>query len=665
MARRSRRWKRNTSVGVRVTGNTIAMLAVMIIVVGACYGLVDNLGISSDGLSASGKSHECTGDSIEATVSDDGSLVVVEARTYSFTGSYELSAIQLDPPEGGSVKVKGVAVIDEGGTRTKLSKTDFQESWREYGGPGDGYWAYDSEEGVLYAFSDTQDETKTFVFSYTYKQAVNVYSDVAELYWQFVPAGWDTDTHNVTLTVSLPVAKGESVSGGDNVLAFGHGSDGDVAFADDGTVVFTADTVAAGEFAEARVTFPASWIAASAVQAESDEGLPGILEEEEQWAAETQAAQLRALLGVVAALLVSVVLIVGCVVLFRRYGKEHKPQFDGEYWRDVPAKGLHPSVVARIWRWDEENADDLTVTLMYLSVKGVIQIEPATATRKRVLLGDKEEATYALRSKDESLLESMSDIDRRAFDFVFKTIGAGAQSVTLKQIEQYGKDHPNDFIAKMDAFQLTVSHETGKHEFFEAKGRAWKSCMLVMSVLLAVAALVCSLVMSSFIVFACLAPGIAVMFGISFVMPRRSREAVEVQAKCKALKRWFKEFTALDEGVPTDTKVWGELFVYAYLFGVAERVAEDLGKVAPQVLEGPTCDGWMYWYVTPHAEAHAAACSADFFGTCFSNTVSSAQAAVNAATNMAGGSGHSLGGGGSFTMGGGGGFGGGGGGFSR
>ena len=45
------------------------------------------------------------------------------------------------------------------------------------------------------------------------------------------------------------------------------------------------------------------------------------------------------------------------------------------------------------------------------------------------------------------------------------------------------------------------------------------------------------------------------MFAFSFFMPRRSRDAVEIHARCEALKKWFEDFTALDKAVPTDAKV--------------------------------------------------------------------------------------------------------------
>ena len=160
-----------------------------------------------------------------------------------------------------------------------------------------------------------------------------------------------------------------------------------------------------------------------------------------------------------------------------------------------------------------------------------------------------------------------------------------------------------------------------------------------------------------------LVPGALILLVFAHFMPRRSLEAVEIQARCDALKRWFKDFTALDEAVPTDAKVWGELLVYAYIFGVADQVVGDLNRVAPDIWNDDVFVGSMLWYYNPYMAMHAGAASAGFFGDAFENTMNSAQSVISAAKG--GGGNGSFGGGGGFSMGGGGGFGGMGGGFSR
>lgn len=102
------------------------------------------------------KSHECTSDTINATVATDGSLRVIDARTYSFEGRYTLTAAVLDPPPGGAAIVNGVSVIDENGVTTQLVEVPFQGSWRTAGGPASGHYSVDVAENTVYAFSMTK-----------------------------------------------------------------------------------------------------------------------------------------------------------------------------------------------------------------------------------------------------------------------------------------------------------------------------------------------------------------------------------------------------------------------------------------------------------------------------------------------------------------------------
>lgn len=608
------------------------------------------------------KSHKCTADHIEATIAADSTLHVVESRTYEFKGEYTLSAIQLDPPYYGSVAVNAVSVIDEAGRESALKEVAFDEEWRYRGGPPSGCWSYDEDQETIYAFSTTEDASKTFVFDYSYSGVVEQYADANQLYWQFIPAGWDTDTQNATATLTLPVPEGEQVVGGDNVRAFGHGSlEGNVTFNDDGTISFSVPRVRSGEFAEMRVLFPTSWLTdVPSMSKWYSDIIPDALAEEEQWQQEAATQRLVNTLIIVIPALLSVAMIAVALVLFFKFGREHTPRFQDEYWRDVPDKNVHPAVIARLWRWDDEDANDLTATLMRLCAKGVIGIEPCERT-KQGLLRDKTEQSYKLFVRDAALLEKMSEIDKRAYKLVFEKVGKNKQEVTLDDIGEYGKDEPEDFLHELEMWQNAVSRRVVSNGYFEQKGATIKSWFIGIAVGVMALSFGFSLSFENFMPMICLVPGSAVMFGIAFGMPRRSQEGADLYARCEALKRWFKDFTSLDESVPTDTKVWGELFVYAYIFGVAKQVAEDLNTVAPEIWNDTDFVYVSPWYYASfhHLGAASAASANDFFGDVFANTASSASSIVAANSSSGSGGGGSFGGGGGFSGGGGGG------GFSR
>lgn len=649
-------------------GRILAAIVVVAVLAFIAVGIFsDELPGSSSG--GSTKSHECISDTVDASVAEDGSLHVVDAREYQFTGTYSLTAAILDPPESGAAIVNGVSVIDADGTRASLTEVPFDTLWRTTGGPGNGYYSYDSEKKTLYAFSKTSNATKTFVFDYTYTNAIDRYDDCSVLYWQFIPKGWDVDTNNVNATLTLPVPSGQAVSGGGNVIAYGHGDlSGDVAFNADGTISFTIPRVKSGTFAEMRVAFPPSWTpSVSSAKTHASSQWDNIMQEEAGWQREAQMKRIASALLLVVPLLLSVAMVVASIVMFRRHGKEHKPEFQGEYWRDVPAKGVHPAVVGRIWRWNEEDPNDLIVTMMHLGNQHVVSIDAEQSVRQRKILGDKVETTYRLTYHEDKAAD-LERIDYKALDAMFKHFSG--DTFTLSELQEYAKEHAEEFMDGVKRWESAVDDEVGKRGYFELEGERYKSVMQFVSVGIAVLAAVLSVVLENFAPLLGLLPGCAVMFAFSFFMPRRSRYAVEIHARCEALKKWFEDFTALDKAVPTDAKVWGELMVYAYLFGVSDRVAEQLSQINPDIWDDAAFASTVYWYHAPYSYAAGAAgvSTGEFFHDAFDNTFASAQAAIDAATAkdlasdvFSGGGG----GGGGFSGGGGGGFGGGGGGFSR
>ena len=135
-------------------------------------------------------------------------------------------------------------------------------------------------------------------------------------------------------------------------------------------------------------------------------------------------------------------------------------------------------------------------------------------------------------------------------------------------------------------------------------------------------------------------------------------------ARCKALRNWLRDFSALDERPPTDVAVWGEFMVYAYLFGVAEEVIKQLRVAAPDLMTdasvGTASYPWWLWYTASHGSAGDALLPAgSLFQQSLDHTESAARAALSAASgkgfSSAGGSGggFSFGGGGGFSSGGG------------
>ena len=594
--------------------------------------------------SAQAKSYEIENVRIDATIAADGTLSVVETRRYHFDGDFTLVGRILDPPDGGQCTLAGVSA----GAAGELPEVAFKAGWRDAGGPGGWCYSFDAEEETVYVFGEYSDETIDITWTYSYTNALTRYSDMAELYWQFVGSQEEVSVNDARVSIDLPVPPMARARAGDNVRVWGHGAlSGDVTLDEGGTATYTCPYVSSGNYAEARIAFPASWapdVAASCVK--DGNALDRIVAEETQWADEANAqraryAFLQTLLLALTMGLPPLLLLVS-FVLWLRFGKEHRPEFSDEYWRDVPAPGVDPAVVGRIVRWNERSSKDVTAQLVHLSAQGAVSLEPCTETVERKILADKVQDTFRLRCLKPA--DSLKGLDGETVKLVFVKL-VEKDSLTPYELEKASKEDPGAAVAAVDSWQHKLDDMVKKAGYFEKRG---DKISTVFSVLAGVLFFVGIFFFAmADLPFASVLVPLVCCAGTYFFarnMKRRSHEAAEIAAKSKALKRWFKDFTNLKEAIPTDAKVWGELLAYATLFGVADEVVDKLRVAVPELFDDPVFVPCTYWGTTSVGSS---------FDSSFTNAVSSGESSSGA------------GGGGGFSGGGGGGFGGGGGGFAR
>lgn len=612
---------------------------------------------------------------LQAQVETDGALQVTEQRTFDFDGDFTAVWWTFNGlPSNASLKINGVrmASVDADGAVvgdwTTLPSEAFVLSWRESGGPGNDSYSLDAPKNSVYVFFNASDERRIIELDYTVVNGAQAFQDVGEVYWQYVGSQWEEDSDNVTMTLALPVPQGSEVTPGDTVRAWGHGPlDGKVTVNADGTVTYQVPHVAAGQYAEARVLFPVGWLTnlstESAQLHQGENRLDQVLKEEQAWVDEANRNRVLALAFIIGCGVVCVLLIAWALRAYFKYGREHRPNFTGEYWRDVPDPSVHPASIGRLWRWDRESQDDFTATLMHLAHVGAIRIDAGSYTEPGMLGSTKNVDDYYI-TKLPAANEVTDPVDRRALDMLFGNFSNGADSLWFGTMKKYGEDHPEKFVNLMNDWQGILSAETNREDFFEAKGKRYQGYLIALAVVVAVAGVAIWLVMENFIPLIFMIPTAIALGVIANYMPRRSVRGNELTAKSKALRNWLRDFSSLDERPPTDVKVWGEFMVYAYLFGVADEAIKQLQTAVPELFEydnsmGMTYMPWWFWYTGGRTSSGAFMPSiGDMLQTSVANTMSTAQAAISAASgNSSSGGGF----GGGFSGGGGGGFGGGGG----
>lgn len=612
---------------------------------------------------------------IKGVVQPNGDLAVTEQRTFTFEGSYSCVWWYIeDLPDGAKVKPSSVTMTTANGTLEML-EVEFQKEWRSAGGPDKLAWSYDSGKNAIYAFFDADNAEFTFTLSYTVTNVVQVYSDTAELYWKFVPDGWAVDSRDVSAEIVLPLPQNETAVAGDNVKAWGHGDlTGSVNIGSEGSVSYKVSNVRAGNYAEARIAFPTSWVnkvKSGDVNYHTSAHLEKIQQEEEQWSAGSNNFRITQILSLLGSLALALLAIGWAVWRFFKYGRELKPNFTDTYWRDEPLEGAHPAVVGRLIRFDDESSQDFAATLLNLANLGALSITPVTATYKK-LIGSGSYTDYALRKTPDFDVDTLGELDRKAYDIIFG-YGVDEQgALLLSSLKTRAKDDAERFSIDMQSWQGLLRGEVIKADVVEGYSSSKRNHNTAMAIAVVSICVWLGLVFDNIM---CSIPGLIaaiVLVLLGRFMPRRTQKGADAYARAMALKKWLCEFSLLNERPFTDVKVWGKLMVYAYVLGVASEAANQLRAVG--YAPAPRTDGsygyydsGFWWYAPAIMHASSGQGQAFDFGSFTSyldySLEESLHAVQSALSEVGGDGGFSSGGGfgGGFSGGGGGGFGGGGG----
>ena len=323
---------------------------------------------------------------MRAHVASDGSLQVSEERTFEFTD--DVNGVYWEIPLGQNQQGENVTLSING---VSVDGDEFQEV--DYASSGDyGVYTVDTSGSsmTLKIFMPSSDGSSADVeISYTMNGAVMLWQDTAELYWKFVGDEWEEDSNDVTLNVSFDTSlvQQNPATVGDTLRVWGHGPLTATVTPDDedGEVDFDVPCVRAGEFAEARIAFPTSWVPYMPSSSRSDEErLSDILDEEEQWAEEANARRERARLlsyGLAALTVVVSVALLAVTVIQKLRFKRPVPTFNETYFRDVPSDD-HPAVLATFMNKGTVPDRAFVATLMKLTDDRLIKLQSVATVKK-------------------------------------------------------------------------------------------------------------------------------------------------------------------------------------------------------------------------------------------------------------------------------------------
>ena len=582
---------------------------------------------------------------VDAQVMPNGDLRVTDSRTLDFSGNFHFVYWDLATEGSDEIVVRGASGPAAGDPATTVPYELSEYAVVGMASGEVGTYAVDPGAGMVTVQLnfDVTDATAVFTVEYVARGAAKRFTDTAQLYWQFIGADTAVDSGDVSVTVHLPdgVTK-------DQVKAWAHGPLwGTVTIEPDASVLMTVDPLPANTFVEGRILFPADALPRAKQQPGAK--LKEALAEEQQWADEANRdrlwARVKVVLWIVLGAGFPLAAIVLILVLYFRYGREPKPQFQAQYLRDLPQPHLPPALAAFIWNMGSVGSNDVTATLLDLVNRKVIDLERAVVV-KDGFFKDSEKVTYKLTLHDDRL-EELLDYERQLCKFLFHQMADGNELV-LSELKEIAKTHRTSFAKGFQTWKNKVEKEGEKRGYLDAKADRMAFVASAWAFVAIVAAGAAAIFSGFWWFFLGIPVGIVLIF-VARAVKRRSVEAAELHAQYEALQRYLKDFGRLDEKPPDAVVLWEHFLIYAVVFGIADQVTKAMTVKVPDVVNDPAFrTPYLLWWGMP---GDAAGLSA------FSEIHESFSQAVSVATSS---SSSGSGGGGGFSGGGGGGGGGGG-----
>jgi uncharacterized membrane protein len=175
-----------------------------------------------------------------------------------------------------------------------------------------------------------EEGVRTFTFSYTVKNIVAVHNDRAELYNFFVPTEFSLPITDMSCTIQFP-------SGGDQkeIRTWLHSTaNGNIKIDSANQVSFTVKEIPAKTSVEVRLLMPPQLFSASEKQ-DSNNVLNDIVAQENKWAEEYRAEQLRRYLIGIADVAFAGIFLIAAIILFvlsKKKNKRYQVNADAKYY---------------------------------------------------------------------------------------------------------------------------------------------------------------------------------------------------------------------------------------------------------------------------------------------------------------------------------------------
>ena len=544
----------------------------------------------------------------DVTVNSDGSMDVVETwNIYISETNTIFKDFELDDSKYSGITDVSVSRVDS----NEIPLTQIYEE--QYHVDTGCYYALPIDNGKKFEIAwnvglDDSSETRTYKLYYTIRDAVKIYSDCTELYWQFLGTDNENVGKNITGTINLP----RPVSDIERLRVWAHGPlEGQIDRVSENTVKFSVPKINRRTMLEVRVVTEDN-IYTENFNYENTKTLASILEEEQGWADEANAKRENAkLMMKMFKIIIVLIILINIFVIFK-YNKKVKefkekgkeletkynyPDYDIEYFREIPdEENATPARALYIHDFATNNSNItykidkiFSATILDLSLKGLIEFEPLDKNEVRIIL------------KNDTNGIEISEDEKVVYNILVKACGSKG-SATVKEFEKYSRVNYDDIYPKLQKLQKIVERDEEDCGKIDSKrknaSKYWtneKNKYDIILVLLIVFPFTWPLLGFHIGILRCI---IELSKNIKKIPILSENGNVEMK-QWKALEKYMKEYSLLKEKNVPDIVLWEKFLVYATTFGISKQVIKQLKMVHPEMFEMDNAHmhRCAYWYM--------------------------------------------------------------------
>ena len=448
-----------------------------------------------------------------------------------------------------------------------------------------------------------------FVISYEYHGGINVYNDITEFNYNIWGDNWGETIRNLNANITFLNVPNQTIQGNDTVLYWSHPFAYVTEFNDevvnstatDKTILMTynAKNIPAYTKTDIRIVSPRMISPDPAyVNIINKDGLEEIKDQEAKY--ERKALYSYLMIGIKALLILS--FIGSAILIYIKYGREHKVDYKGLYERELPSNTEPALINSIIVGHGKPNMDGFVSTIMNLVDKDYISIQETEKLdgRKR----PKKEVVLKFESPENSALSSI-EIDVYRFLRKYATNNEIIWSDFQKRL---GKN--DSFYNFLNSWNSKVTRASNFSHYFDETGNRKVAALGIGSIISSILMFFISQMIaptaefpSTAIVTLLCIVGFALGIGLIIYptiwkksMGQWTKEGRVFYLKWKNFEKYLTDYSLIEKYPPSSIIIWDHYIVYAMALGVADEALKNMKLAIPVAQMSSSHFHTIYYY---------------------------------------------------------------------